>query len=175
MSVESESNEFLTLFKQHLNGVKIAQIRIVVCQSVDWDNRTMTAVDEDDLPYYNVALGLNAVMIRPAIGSACIITILDNEDSVAWLIHADEAEEIVFREGNNGGLINISELTEKLNGLVANVQQLQDDFKTHQHDYIPYPSGSAGPPAPTTRMNGSGLTDPDVFNEDDYVDENIKH
>lgn len=114
MSVESLANDFIVLFKRHLNGNSKAQIRMVVCQSVDWENRTMTAVDENALPYYNVALGLGAVMIKPTQGSECIISILDGEDSVAWLIHADEADEIVFRDGNNGGLTNTPELAEGL-------------------------------------------------------------
>ncbi|KAA6347156.1 hypothetical protein EZS27_005325, partial [termite gut metagenome] len=114
MSIESEATKFKTLFKQHLNGAKTAQIRYVSCKAVDWDNRIMEATDEDGLEYYHIACGLGAVVMKPAVGSDCVIAIMEDEESVAVLLQADEVEEILFRNGENGGLTITPKLVEEL-------------------------------------------------------------
>ncbi len=120
-NVETLADEFLLLFKRHLNGTIKAQLRMVTCVSVDWDEKTMVCEDENELPYHNVALGLGAIMTKPAVGCECIIAILEAEDSVAWLIHTDEADEIVFRDGENGGLTITPELKKQLDTMTKRI------------------------------------------------------
>ena len=173
MSAEAAADEFVLLFKRHLNSNTTAQIQPVVCKAVDWDNRTMTAEDENKLPYHNVALGLGAVMTKPAIDSDCIIAILSGEDSVAWLLHAEEAEEIVFREGENGGLIKIKELTDKLNGLTNTVNDLIQAFNTHTHTVAT--TGTAAAQSGTAAATTTQAQTAADFNKADYEDDQIKH
>jgi hypothetical protein len=126
MSLETEAGVFARLFKKHLNDSKQAQIRFATCKDVDWDNGTMTAADENDLAFHNVALGLGAMMYKPVVGCDCIVLILEGDESVSWLLYADEVDEIVFRDGKNGGLANTPELKIQLEKLTARVDGIID-------------------------------------------------
>jgi hypothetical protein len=128
--MERDADEYLRLFKRHLNGSARAQIKGVVCKSVDWEGRTFEAVDENDLPYHHIACGLGALMVKPAVGSDCIIAIIDGESSVAWLLCTDEADEMVFRDGKNGGLINIDDLVMKINTIEKEINNLKTVFSS---------------------------------------------
>ncbi len=115
MSLETAANEFMMLFKRHLNGSMQAQIRWVTCQSVDWDAKTMVAVGvSDDLEYYDVALGFGSVDTKPVENTDCLIAILEGQESVAFLIYAVETELMEFNGGSNGGLTNTPELKTQL-------------------------------------------------------------
>ncbi|KAA6307334.1 hypothetical protein EZS27_040999, partial [termite gut metagenome] len=52
--------------------------------------------------------------MKPVVGSDCIIAIMEDEESVAVLMQADEVEEILFRNGENGGLTITPKLVEEL-------------------------------------------------------------
>lgn len=68
------------------------------------------------------------------------------------------AEKVIFNGGNNGGLINIDKLTEKLNALVK-------ELKAHTHNYtIGTTSIATTPPVITT-----------TFSNSDYEDTNVTH
>jgi len=126
MSLETEANEFMSLFKRHLNGSMQAQIRWVTCKTVDWAKKTMVADGvSDELPYYDVAIGFGSVDIKPAIDSDCLIAILEGQESVAFLIYAVEAELMEFNGGENGGLVKLKELTDSLNSLKTYCESLK--------------------------------------------------
>lgn len=125
MSVETEADEFLLLFKRHLNGTMKATIRWATCKSVDWDARTMDCVGvSDELEYYDVALGFGSSDTKPAKESDCLIAILEGQESVAFLLYANDVDLIQFNGGENGGLTNTTELKSQLDKLTKRVDDI---------------------------------------------------
>lgn len=79
-----------------------------------------------------------------------------------------DCDDIVFNGGNNAELININELTSRLNFLVLRVNSLISKFNSHTHGGVS--SGSSA----TTPPNAFEI-DADSFNKNDYADSKIKH
>lgn len=121
MSLKAELEEFDKLFKKHLNSVVKATIRWVTVVEVDWDEKTMTALNQNGLAYYEVMLGLGSQFTKPVEGTDCLIAIVEGRDAIAFLLHANEVEEIVFDGGKNGGLVKVKELQEQLNKITARI------------------------------------------------------
>jgi hypothetical protein len=121
MSLRNELDQFGELFKQHLNGAIKATLRWVSADEIDWTNKTMTATDSDDLPYYNVLLGVGVVAVRPVLNSDCLIAIVEGDEATAFLLYANEAELVEYNGGQNGGLVNTKELKTQLDQLTARV------------------------------------------------------
>ena len=114
--LQTAADEFLLLFKRHLNGKIKATMRWVVCKSVNWTEKTMDCVGSgDDLEYYDVALGFGSVDTKPVVESDCLIAILEGHESVAFLMYANEVELLQFNGGENGGLTITPELVTQLN------------------------------------------------------------
>ncbi len=99
MGKENQANEFYKLFKRHLNGNTKAQLRVVKCVSVDWDKKTMKAVDNEGLEYFGVSLGFGSVCVKPKKDALCVIGLLENQDTATWLVHTETADEIVIQGG----------------------------------------------------------------------------
>lgn len=60
---------------------------------IDWEQKTMTAIGiADDLPYYDVLLGLESLVIKPKKGSTCLIGLIENDSTKPFLIWANELE-----------------------------------------------------------------------------------
>lgn len=136
-----------------------ARLRFVECTAVDWDGKTMDAKGADDgVPYLDVFLGLGSVYVKPAIGSNCLIAMVDGENSVAFLIAAEKVDaveiesKVVFNGGGNGEMVKIDALTAAMNKLVS-------AFNTHTH-----PSNGTPPVKPAA-----------MFNKSDYADTKITH
>ncbi|MEA4981421.1 MAG: hypothetical protein VB066_01760 [Paludibacter sp.] len=126
-NLQTAADEFVTLFKRHLNGKIKATMRWVVCEGVNWDEKTMDCVGMgDDLQYYDVALGFGSIDTKPAVNSDCLIAILEGDDSVAFLIYAVEAELIQYNNGENGGLIINSKLKTEIEKTNNSVSQLKN-------------------------------------------------
>jgi hypothetical protein len=70
--------------------------------SVDWDKKIMTAKGvHDDLDFFNILLGLEHQYIKPKVNSKALIGIIENTDANAFLIKADEVEEMVIKSGDS--------------------------------------------------------------------------
>lgn len=104
----------------------------------------------------------------PKIGSNVIVVFYS--PTVAFVVMVDEVDEILINGGENGGLVKIRELTDKVNELV-------DWCKNHKHTgVITAVSGGSGAPAVgTTGVSGAADSVPDKLNKDDYEDITIKH
>lgn len=128
-------------------------------------------VQVDDLTLSDVRLRAvvngkeSKMLITPACGS--YVTMIDLGDAMTDLLVIAYSEiekveiacdKVSFNGGNNGGLINIQALTDKLNALA-------NELKAHTHNYmIGTTSATTTPPTITT-----------TFNNSDYEDTNVTH
>jgi len=126
MTLKSELNQFGSLFKQHLKGAFKSTMRWVTVSSVNWESKTMEAADADNLPYYDILLGVGMMAIKPTLGTDCLIAIVEGDEAVAFLMYADEADLIEFNGGLNGGMTKTPELVTQLAKLTARVDGIID-------------------------------------------------
>ena len=141
---------------------------------IDEKERTCTVTD-DGVSYYDVRLqcitgGDKGVVVIPADGSQVLMIAVEGSDEYAVVmcekadkVLIDADTEIVINGGNNGGLVEIQELTDKINALV-------DAFNNHTHQVNT--TGSA------TTQTGTAVavaTKAAALNKSDYEDEKVKH
>lgn len=125
-------SELAALIKNR-KGISGAVLVWAECIAVDWNNGVMdTRGVTDELEYYDVQLGLSGMMIKPKVGSMCLLGILEGESAAAFLIRAEDPElieirsaNIVINDGDNGGLIRIEDLVKKLNLLEKDINSLK--------------------------------------------------
>ena len=107
-------------------GVRQAQLRWVTVDTVDKDNGTMDVTGViDRLEYYDVQLGMGALCIYPKPGTTCLVGIVEGQETDAFLISANEVDEIVLNGGTLGGLVKVGELTERLNLIEKDINSLK--------------------------------------------------
>lgn len=69
-------------------------------KEIDWEEKTMTAIGvSDELPYYDVLLGLENIVIKPKQGTTCLIGLIENDETKPFLIWADEVESYELKVG----------------------------------------------------------------------------
>lgn len=117
MSLKSELDTFYSLFKQHLNGAQKATLVWVTCTAISWEEGTMTATDDEGLEYFDVMLGVGSMLVKPALNTDCLIGVVHGHSEMAFLISADEVEQIIFNGGSNGGLANVATINQNLESL----------------------------------------------------------
>lgn len=101
------------------------------------------------------------LLLTPKTGSAVTVGSLSGDLSQLVVLQMDHAESVVVNGGKLGGLINIEQLTSKINELV-------DAFNSHTHEVtVAHPGGTFTTVAPT------GSASP--FRRGDYEDEKVKH
>jgi hypothetical protein len=101
------------------------------------------------------------MLVTPKIGSAVTVGSLSGDLTQLVVLQVDHIETIIINGGKLGGLINIEQLTDKINELVKT-------FNNHTHTVtVSHPGGTF-----TTVSPGSSASS---FNKDDYEDETIKH
>lgn len=101
------------------------------------------------------------MLVTPKVGTAVTMGSLSGDLSELVVLQVDHVETIVVNGGKLGGLINIEQLTAKINELV-------DAFNRHTHQVtVSHPGGTF-----TTVKPGSSAS---KFKKGDYEDEKIKH
>jgi len=101
------------------------------------------------------------MLVTPKVGTAVTVGSLSGDLSQLVVLQVDHIETIVINGGKLGGLINIEQLTDKINELV-------DTFNKHTHNVtVSHPGGTF-----TTVKPGAAAS---PFNKSDYEDETIKH
>lgn len=101
------------------------------------------------------------MLITPKIGSAVTIGSLSGDLAELVVLQVDRIETIVINGGKLGGLINIEQLTDKINELV-------EAFNAHTHQVtVSHPGGTFTTVKPTSSAKS--------FKKDDYEDVKIKH
>lgn len=127
-------DEFKQAIRDFAGTGNQAALRWAVVNEVDWEEKTMTVTGvADDLPYYDVQLGLGAMMIKPVVESSVLIGIIEGNEAAVFLLAAAEIEKIELKTaveievdgGNNGGLVLSMALTEKLNTLEEDINKLK--------------------------------------------------
>jgi hypothetical protein len=173
MSLEKELEEFDRLLAMHVKKSAKAELRWVTCKSVNWAKKTMVATGiGDEGEYLDVMLGMGSQYRKPKSKTKCLIALTEWEETRCILLFCEECELEENNGGDNGGLVKIEKLIERIN-------RLEDKLKNHQHAYIPYPSGSPGPPVLTTPASSAAPPDVTlVFNnttKQELEDEKITH
>lgn len=101
------------------------------------------------------------MLIPPKVGSAVTIGSLSGDLTELVVLQVDHIETIVINGGKLGGLINIGQLTDKINELV-------ESFNSHTHQVtVSHPGGTFT----TVKPMESAKT----FDKGDYEDVKIKH
>ena len=95
------------------------------------------------------------MLIVPKVGTAVIVGSLSGDYANLVVLSVDHVESITINGGKLGGLVNIEDLTKKINELIKVVNN-----HTHQ--------GTHGPTGPL-------LTKAQEFKKTDYEDVTIKH
>lgn len=68
------------------------------------------------------------IIVRPAVGSVVIVGSLTGDLDHLVVLSMDRAEEVIINGGKLGGLIKVQELTQKLNALESEVNDLKQLF-----------------------------------------------
>lgn len=95
------------------------------------------------------------MLVTPKAGSAVIVGSLSGDLTQLVVLAIDHAESITINGGKLGGLVNVEQLTQKINELVQ-------AFNAHTHQGF---HGPTGPPLKTAQP----------LNRSDYEDTKIKH
>lgn len=116
--------------------------KICEVQSVDKDNNTCDVISiKNDLEFKRVRLSAtsdanNGFVRFPVVGSIVIITFINDED--AFVSMFSETERTIFDGGENGGLIKIEKLIERINNIEEKMQEFDnatvDNSKLSKND-----------------------------------------
>lgn len=141
-------------FENLTSRAKQAQLRWVRVDKVDKENKTMDVMGVvDNLEYYDVQLGLGALCIYPKPGTTSLVGIIEGQETDAFLISAEEVDEIVLNGGTLGGLVKVGELTERLNLIEKDINSLKQALSGWKPS--PNDGGSALKTALSSYFSGS--------------------
>ena len=109
------------------------------------------------------------MLVTPKVGSAVTVGSLSGDLSQLVVFQVDHIETIVINGGKLGGLINIEQLTEKLNAIEDDINSL----KAAITNWLPVAQdGGAALKTAVSTWAGQQLTRSE---KSDYEDEKIKH
>ncbi len=177
MSLKDELDKFGQLFKQRLSDNQKATLRWVSPTAIDWESKTMTAEDGDGLEFFDVLLGVGTTAVKPVVGCDCLIAIVEGDEATAFMLFADEAEELIinaekmqlsadliqYNEGENGGLVKVEPMTAWMKKVASDLQTLKKVLAT---------KAVAGNGAPLGIVFNPQTTSPA---KSDFENEKIKH
>ena len=157
---------------------------IATVTEVDENKRTIDAKPIDgsaeifDVRLQAAESGATGFVQIPENGSEVVITFLSKDTAFVSLCTSVtkllvDSEEMTINGGNNGGLINISSLVDKINALEDLVNSLLTDYKVHTHNAPQAPSGVI----PTTPLlvPFTGLNIAPITTVNDLEDTKITH
>lgn len=137
--------EFKSLLTDKIKSKIPTQTEWVKVDSVNWTERTMVAIGEQNgLEYHDVVLGLGSVDVKPKVGSYALIGSINNGEA-CYMIAAEEIEafEVVDQTGfkwslndgqmtingdSFGGIVNAVELKNQLDKNTLILQNIQEVF-----------------------------------------------
>ena len=168
-------NEYSRL-KEYLRGLSNSGNDVTICQGIVRSVAGNTCeVEVGSLIIPGVRLRASEaedesqMLITPRIGSAVIMGSLSGDLSQLAVLQVDKVESIVINGGKLGGLINIEQLTEKLNAIENDINTL----KTAMRTWVVAPQdGGAALKVSVSTWAGQQLSRSD---RSDYEDDTIKH
>jgi hypothetical protein len=107
---------------------------------------TLTPVGRLD-KYYNARLTTtegvgNSVVIIPREGSFVMASIIHENDVFVSMV--EDAEKIIIRSEEYGGLVKVGELVSRLNAIETAFNNLLTEYKTHVHSGVTTGGGMSG-------------------------------
>ena len=109
------------------------------------------------------------IIVRPAVGSVVIVGSLTGDLDHLVVLSMDRAEEVIINGGKLGGLIKVQELTQKLNALEGEVNNLKQLFAS----WVPV-KGDGGAVLRGLLGSWAGKRLP-LSRREDYEDTKVKH
>ena len=109
----------------------------------------------------------SGALLIPKIGSIVIVEQTSHDSAFVSLF--GELEEIIFLDGDNGGVVKVSELVEKLNNIENWISQFKPIYEAHSH-----PTAPTGPISPPTSIPIVPAA-PTLTTEQELENENFKH
>lgn len=134
----SEIDRFSSIIEWKVSGGRQAQLRFAECKAVDWSNRTMTAKGvTDNTDYMEVMLGFGYCDIKPKVGSLCLVGIIEGQESLAFLVNAEEVELVSIKadkieyndKANDSGLAIVPELRRQLETMTKRIDGIISAIK----------------------------------------------
>lgn len=83
-------------------------------------------------------------------------------------VYINSKDKIIFNQGTKDGVVNINELTDKLNNLIQELEVLKENFNSHTHTGVTTGSSVSG----VTLQQQPSFT---RFNKEEYEDKNFLH
>lgn len=108
------------------------------------------------------------MLVVPAVGSAVTVGSMSGDLSQLVVLKADRADRIEINGGQLGGLVNIRELTDKMNELV---EKFNSHVHTIQAGQIMTPQGANTAPVTVPAVQAKAK----AFKAEDYQDDKITH
>lgn len=150
-----------------------------VVKSVDKDNATCDVVDLEGNEIYDIRLraatdnNTKGFVLLPLPESTVLLARIGYSDAHWAVFLFSLIDEIVYDNGENGGLIKIEELESRLNNLVGEVNALKDKYNAHTHVTTGTVGATAQPGvlSPTT----SQATAASSFNKEDFENTKFTH
>lgn len=137
------SEEFVQALRIAVKGMIPVQLMYVTAKEVGSD--TMVAIDDDNLEYFDIRLGIGSSKERPAPGARCLVGIIENAPQAMYLVAADQLQEAVIRSSEHGGIPKVAELTARLNEHENKLNALIDYISALP---VPVSGAVSGPPVP---------------------------
>lgn len=145
--------EFKKLINEKMKSKVPVQTEWVKVSSVNWDEKTMVAIGENNgLEYFDVLLGLGSVNIKPKLDTLALVGSIHNGEA-CFMISCEEIDsyEIIDKSGfklslNNGlmtingesfgGIVDAKELKTQSDKNTAILQNIQTVFNS----WVPVPN-----------------------------------
>lgn len=184
--------------KRLIDGIlKRGQTPLMVCvgtvSNIDEDKRICDVAIDDELKLSNCRLNAiidsydNRLLVVPKDQSKVAFVTIGGKYTELLILAYSEIEKVLLTIGDSdiviqdgsiqmnggdlGGLIKIEDLTDKLNGLVSEVNALKENFNTHTHLVTTTAPAGEWTSKTTTKI----ASDASRFNKSDYEDSKITH
>ena len=119
--------ELRKLLKYQSKSLIPIQTFWVVVDSVNWKEKTMIATGvANELPFYDVLLGLGSFYRKPKVGTSCLIGVIENQEPITFLLDCEEMDEAIYISGESSWTMNTSGFI--INQSNENLYKVLSDF-----------------------------------------------